>query len=63
MRILDVQGKRAQLYPAVFARKLAQEQRMGHTFRVDLSGFDIIAAAEAAGPRRYLARRGLEGLT
>jgi 3'-phosphoadenosine 5'-phosphosulfate sulfotransferase (PAPS reductase)/FAD synthetase len=40
----------AQLYPAVFARKLAQEQRMGHTFRVDLSIADIIAAAEAAGP-------------
>jgi len=40
----------AQLYPQVFARKLAQEQRMGHLFRVDLSIADIIAAAEAAGP-------------
>jgi 3'-phosphoadenosine 5'-phosphosulfate sulfotransferase (PAPS reductase)/FAD synthetase len=40
----------AQLYPEIFARKLAQEQRMGHKFRVDLSIADIIAAAEAAGP-------------
>lgn len=38
----------AQLYPEIFARKLAQEQRMGHRFRVDLSIADIIAAAKDA---------------